>query len=105
MNLDLLFTKVELSRDAQNVITRVLSGIDEKLASEWVEKLAITEGRIGGTYYADIEALVSTEDFKALYEALGYDFDQRAVWQNWWCYGALGCTQQTGYTCDTSKCP
>ena len=99
------FTKaLKLPEESLTTISRILSTVAPGVLSKWLQKVAVKDGKITGTYYADIKAELSEKDFVSLYEALGYDFNIRNIWQDWWCYGALGCTRQDGYTCDTDTC-
>ena len=105
MSLDDVFGAVQLTDTAQTAIRKTLSSLDDEVVKEWLDKLSINRGRIGGTYYSNIASRLSEDEFRLLYEALGYDFSAEAIWKNWWCAGAEGCTKKDGYTCDTAKCP
>lgn len=101
-----LFSKVkEVSEGAKHTITKILSGLDKEVVKNWLDKLKVNDGRVAGTFYSDIGARLTFNEFVALYEALGYDFGQMSVWKDWWCYGAEGCKRQNGYTCDPNRCP
>lgn len=103
--MELLLQNFEASESSKNIISKVLSKLDEKDLSAWSDKLKIKDGKVIGTFYSDIGAKLPFNDFVALYEALGYDFGQMDIWRDWWCYGALGCTSQPGYTCNPNACP
>ena len=85
-------------------ISKILCRLEPQLVSSWLSGVSVKDGKITGTYYAEIKEKLSDEEFDSLYEALGYDLGTRDIWRDWWCYGALGCTSKTGYTCNTSTC-
>lgn len=95
---------IDRPEKSATTISTILSALEPQVLSDWLAKVAVKDGKITGTYYADIKKKLSEKEFVSLYEALGYDFKTQAIWQDWWCYGALGCTRQTGYTCNTDTC-
>jgi|ERR1019366_1314680 hypothetical protein len=104
-NIELLPKELKLPEAANHVIQKVLSGVEPDVVKTWVENLQIKDGRVIGTFYSDLGARLPFNGFVALYEALGYRFSTMDTWMDWWCYGALGCTRQPGYTCDPDRCP
>lgn len=97
-------SSIKRPENSISTISKILSSLEPQAVSNWLNNVAIKDGKITGTYYAEIKEKLSEEDFDSLYEALGYDLGARAIWRDWWCYGALGCTSKTGYTCNTDTC-
>lgn len=100
-----LLQTLQISESSKHVVSKVFSKLDEEELSTWFEKLHVKDGKVVGTFYSDIGAKLAFNDFIALYQALGYDFAKIGIWRDWWCYGALGCTSQPGYTCNPDACP
>lgn len=105
MNLIVFLQNIDVPEASASTISRLLSNVPDSTASDWLAKVRVKDKRIAGTYYAEIQKHLSNEEFIALYQSLGYDFAIRDKWQDWWCNGSVGCTRQTGYTCNTDECP
>lgn len=105
LQIESLLQNLQASESSKEIISKVLSKLDPEVVSAWSEKIQIKNGKITGTFYSDLGTNLPFNDFVALYEALGYDFDKMALWRDWWCYGSAGCTSQPGYTCNTDVCP
>ncbi len=103
-SIEALFQMVTLSESKQHTVSKILSLLAPDILTTWLEKLQIKDARIAGTFYAELASRLAYSDFVALYEALGYDFDQPGIWKDWWCYGAEHCKRQSGYTCDPKAC-
>ncbi|MDP1946660.1 MAG: hypothetical protein Q8L77_04085 [Nitrospirota bacterium] len=102
--LDKFLQSIDRPEKSVATISKILSALKPQVLLAWLAKAAVKDRKIAGTYYAEIENNLSAEEFVALYEALGYDFKSRDIWRDWWCYGSVGCTRQSGYTCNTGTC-
>ena len=94
-----------LSEHQSKAIHSTFTTLPSEIRERWFSSLSVEEGQIKGTQYSDIGSYITYNQFVTLYEALGYDFQRTTTWQDWWCYGALGCTRKSGYTCDPNNCP
>lgn len=53
----------------------ILGKVSEADAQAWISKLGFVDGNLRTTYYADIQKVLSKDDFEALYRALGHEFN------------------------------
>lgn len=101
--IETFLEKLTIQNTSKERIREVLNSLDQDTVSAWTEKVAIKDGKVAGTYYADIGSKLSFIDFVDLYKSLGYDFDQMSHWKDHYC-GFNGCERFHGYSCNTKTC-
>jgi hypothetical protein len=94
---------LKLSKGKMNTVLRTLEKLPENVRRDWLNKLKIKGGKLQGTYYAGIGAVLPYNDFVALYQAIGYDFSTLDAWQDYIC-GPNGCQWNPGFSCDPNSC-
>ena len=88
----------------KEIIRQCLGKLMDDDAATWINQVKITNRKVAGTRYKEIGFLLPFNDFFALYEALGYDFGQLAIWKDWYCGMYAPCTASPGNSCNTDTC-
>ncbi|MFQ1997999.1 hypothetical protein ACK35E_11470 [Aeromonas veronii] len=97
------FNAVDLSSENKEAVQQILSRLDQEVVSKWVSGIEAKDGKITGTFYTDIGAVLPFNQFIALYTALGYDPITIQWWRDYRC-GHGGCLYNPGYTCNPNSC-
>lgn len=103
-NLSEVLNALDLEPPAKDVIAKVLNQLDDKIVSSFIEDLKITNRKVAGTCYAGVKDTLSKADFISLYEALGYNFAQEAIWSDHGCTYQDRCVPMKTFTCNPDTC-
>lgn len=104
LKLNSFFDLISTTEESRQKIFKILVSLDAEILKDWLNKLQTKNGKLAGTYYEELAEVLSFRNFVALYEALGYNFEEQGHWMNMWCYGSQGCVFQKGYTCSPQTC-
>jgi hypothetical protein len=104
LKLNSFFDLISTTEESRQKIFKILVSLDAEILKDWLNKLQTKNGKLAGTYYEELAKVLSFRNFVALYEALGYNFEEQGHWMNMWCYGSQGCVSQKGYTCSPQTC-
>lgn len=93
---------LDIDDEKKEAAIRILSKLDDDVVSKWVDEASVKSGKVTSTHYKDLSGLLSFDDFKELYESIGYDFNEMSTWMDWWCKPP--CIRRKGYSCDPDTC-
>ena len=97
---------LKLPQEDRIAVNDILKNVDNDVFSEWLHKLVVKDGKLGGMYFEQIKTVLGDKEFFRLYSLLGLDAAKFAAYENYTCFGNLVgvCGRLNGYICDPAIC-
>jgi hypothetical protein len=98
-DLNSLYSALRTDSSRVATIDRILSKLPEDLLRPYLGSIVVRDGEVVATFYAEIGANLSFQEFIELYAAFGFELIDISNWLDHQCFNAVGCRPAVGWTC------